>query len=74
MRAAMDAEPREGLIPGEFRIPSAAMKFLGAIGAMLVMAVVIGLGMLMAVGGSPWLLILSLVGFGVAFVRFGCLH
>ncbi len=36
------------------------------------MGVAIGLGILMAVKGSPWLLIASMLGFVIAVGKIGC--
>ena len=49
------------------------MKLLYAIAVWLGMGAVLALGILLAVKGSPWLLILGLVGFVVAVGRIGCL-
>jgi hypothetical protein len=49
------------------------MKFLLAILAYLLIAVVLGLGILHAVKGSPWLLIVAFVAYVVAFGKIGCL-
>jgi hypothetical protein len=49
------------------------MKFVLAIVAYLLIAGVLGLGILLAVKGSPWLLIVALVGYIVAFGKIGCL-
>ena len=48
------------------------MKLLLAMVVWLLMAVVIGAGILMAVKGSPWLLIASLIGFVIAVGKIGC--
>jgi hypothetical protein len=50
------------------------MKFLGAILVYLGFAAVIGLGMVLAVQGKPWLLLLGGVGFLLAFARIGCVQ
>jgi hypothetical protein len=49
------------------------MKFGLAILAYLLMAAVIGAGILLLVAGKPVLFILSLVVFVLAFAKFGCL-
>jgi hypothetical protein len=49
------------------------MKFLLAMLVWLIMGVLIGAGILMAVKGSIWLLVLSLLGFVVLVARIGCL-
>ena len=38
----------------------------------VIMGVIIGTGLLLAVHGSPWLLLLSLLGFIVAVGKIGC--
>ena len=48
------------------------MKFILASLIWLVMAAVIGAGIIWAVHGNPWLLILSLAGFVVAVGKIGC--
>ena len=48
------------------------MKLLLAIGVLVGMGGVISLGMVLAVKGSPWLLLASMLGYGVAFARLGC--
>ena len=48
------------------------MKFFYAILVWMLMGIVIGTGMVMAVKGSPWLLIASVVGFVVAVGKIGC--
>ena len=49
------------------------MKFLLAMLVWLIMGTVIGLGILMAVKGSVWLLLLALLAFVVMVARIGCL-
>jgi hypothetical protein len=49
------------------------MKFLGAIFAYLLIAFILGWGILLAVKGSLWLLAVSFVAYVVAFSRIGCL-
>jgi len=51
----------------------ASMKFLLAILAYLLMGAVLGWGMLLAVKGNPWLLIVSFLAYAVAFGKLGCL-
>ena len=48
------------------------MKFLFATLIWLGMGAIIGAGILWAVHGNPWLLILSLAGFVVAVGKIGC--
>ena len=50
----------------------ARMKFLSALIIGFVMMAVIAAGMVLAVFGKPWLLILSLLGFVVAVGKIGC--
>jgi hypothetical protein len=49
------------------------MKFLGAIVAYLVIAAVLGWGILLAVQGSFWLLGVGVLAYLIAFARIGCL-
>ena len=49
------------------------MKFLLAIVAYLVIALVLGWGILLAVKGQPWLLIVGFLAYAVAFAKLGCL-
>lgn len=49
------------------------MKFLAAIAAYLLMALVLGWGILLAVNGSFWLLAAGVLAYVVAFARIGCL-
>jgi F0F1-type ATP synthase assembly protein I len=49
------------------------MKFLWAIIAYLVIAAVLGWGILRAVTGEPWLLIVGFLAYAVAFAKLGCL-
>ena len=51
----------------------AAMKFFLAILAYLLIAFVLGWGILLAVKGSPWLLIVGFLAYVVAFGKLGCL-
>ncbi len=50
------------------------MKLLLAAGAMVGMGAVLSLGIVLAVRGSPWLLLAGAITFGIAFVRVGCLR
>ena len=50
------------------------MKLLLAVVAWVVIALAIGIGMVLAVKGSPWLLLLSMLGFILAFARYGCIE
>jgi len=49
------------------------MKFLLAIVAYVGMAFVLGWGILLAVKGSLWLLIVSFLAYVVLFAKIGCL-
>jgi hypothetical protein len=49
------------------------MKFLGAIIAYLLIALVLAWGILLAVNGSFWLLAVTFLAYVVAFVNIGCL-
>ena len=49
------------------------MKFLMGILAYVLIGVVLGAGILMAVKGSPWLLIVGFIAYVVAFGKIGCL-
>ena len=49
------------------------MKFLLAIIVCLVMSLILGWGILLAVKGNPWLLIVGFLAYAVAFVKIGCL-
>jgi hypothetical protein len=49
------------------------MKLLWAIVVYLVIGLILGWGILLAVKGSPWLLIVSFVAYVVAFAKIGCL-
>ena len=49
------------------------MKFVLAIVAYLLIAAVLGWGILLAVKGSPWLLLVGFVAYVVAFGKIGCL-
>jgi hypothetical protein len=40
----------------------------------ILIALVLGLGILMAVHGSYWLLIASFIFYVLAFARIGCMH
>ena len=49
------------------------MKFFGAIVAYLLIGVVLGWGILLAVKGNWWLLLVSCLAYVVAFAKIGCL-
>jgi hypothetical protein len=49
------------------------MKFLLAIVAYLFIALVLGLGILLAVKGQPWLLIVGSLAYVCAFAKLGCM-
>lgn len=49
------------------------MKFLLAIAAYLLISLVLGWGMLLTFKGDPWLLIVGVLAYAVAFAKVGCL-
>lgn len=49
------------------------MKFLMAIVAYLVISFLLGWGILLAMRGNPWLLIIGFLAYAVAFAKIGCL-
>jgi hypothetical protein len=49
------------------------MKLLLTIVAYLAIAAVLGWGILLAVKGQPWLLIVGFLTYAVAFAKIGCL-
>lgn len=49
------------------------MKFLAAILAYLVIGLVLGWGILLAVKGNAWLLIVSFLAYVILFGKIGCL-
>ncbi len=49
------------------------MKFLLAVIAYLVIGLILGWGILLAVKGNPWLLVVGSVAYVVAFGKLGCL-
>jgi hypothetical protein len=49
------------------------MKFLMSIVVYLIIGLVLGLGMLQTVHGKPWLLVIGLIAYTVAFAKMGCL-
>ena len=48
------------------------MKLLWAFAVWIGMGTILGVGILMAVKGSPWLLIAGLIGFVIAVGKIGC--
>ena len=48
------------------------MKFLLAIIVYLLMAAVLGWGMLLMLKGNPWLLVVSFLAYAAAFSKLGC--
>ncbi len=48
------------------------MKLFYAFAAWIIMGAIIGTGLLLAVKGSPWLLLASLFGFIFAIGKIGC--
>jgi hypothetical protein len=51
----------------------AHMKFALAILVYLLIGAVLGAGILLAIRGNPWLLVISLVAYVFAFGKVGCL-
>lgn len=49
------------------------MKFALAIFTYLMMALILGAGILLLVAGKPWLFIIALISFVFAFGRLGCM-
>ena len=49
------------------------MKFLLAIIAYLAIALMLGWGILLAIKGEPWLLIVGFLPYAVTFAKLGCL-
>jgi len=49
------------------------MKLLCAFAVWIAMGAILGTGILLAVKGSPWLLIAGVVGFVIAVGKIGCL-
>jgi hypothetical protein len=49
------------------------MKFLAAILAYLVIGLLLAWGLLLAVKGEAWLLVVGMLAYVVAFARLGCL-
>lgn len=49
------------------------MKLLLTILAYLLISLILGWGILLAVKGNPWLLIVSFLAYAVAFAKLGCL-
>jgi hypothetical protein len=54
-------------------VKSPAMKLGLAILAYLLMGLVLSAGILLLLAGKPWLLIISLAAFVVAFGKIGCM-
>ena len=48
------------------------MKLFSVILVWLIMGAILGTGLLWAVQGSPWLLLLGVIGFIVAVGKIGC--
>ena len=61
------------LAPETKSITIRAMKFALAIFTYLMMALILAGGILLLVAGKPWLLIIGVVAFVVAFGRLGCM-
>jgi F0F1-type ATP synthase assembly protein I len=49
------------------------MKFLMAILAYLAIGAILGWGILLTVKGNPWLMIVGLLAYVLAFAKLGCL-
>jgi hypothetical protein len=49
------------------------MNFVLAIAAYLLIALVLAWGILLAVHGNPWLLIIGFLAYAIAFAKLGCL-
>jgi len=49
------------------------MKFLLGIVVYLLIGVVLGIGMVQAVKGQPWLLIIGFLAYTILFSKIGCL-
>ena len=49
------------------------MKFFLVIAVYVLMAVVLGWGILLVVKGEPWLLIVGFLAYALAFAKIGCL-
>jgi hypothetical protein len=49
------------------------MNFLLAILAYLLIGAVLGVGLLLAVGGKPWFLVIGFLAYVVVFGKIGCL-
>jgi hypothetical protein len=62
------------LLKPQRRVTFLPMKLTWAIVVYLLMGLIIGWGIFMAVHGSYWLLITSLVAYVLAFARIGCIH
>lgn len=71
MRSMRGASER-GLDPVQQAGNMRPMKFLTAIFAWLVIAAILATGIVLAAKGSLWLLVLGLLGFIVAFAKYGC--
>ena len=64
---------RLSLESGRKGIRITAMKLILAIAVWLMMGVLISAGLILALHGSPWLLIISLLGFVLGVAKIGCL-
>jgi fatty acid desaturase len=54
------------------KLQSPAMKLALAIAVYLMIALILGAGILLLLAGKPWLLIVGAVAFVVAFGKIGC--
>jgi hypothetical protein len=48
------------------------MSFIAAVGAWLVIAALLVLGIVLAVKGTAWVLVVGALGFLFAFAKWGC--
>jgi hypothetical protein len=48
------------------------MKLFLAFATWIIMGVILGAGLLLAVKGSPWLLLIGMLGFVIAVGKIGC--
>jgi hypothetical protein len=49
------------------------MKLLWAILAYVVIGIILGWGLILTMKGNPWLLVISFIGYVIAFGKIGCL-
>ena len=65
--------PNQFLRAGAKTLSSASMKLALAALVYLVIALVLGLGILLLVAGKPWPLVIAFLVYVVAFGKIGCL-